>query len=130
MFAAAVCVCLQPDWRGEVIPVAWSPRAFHIKQLLTDEECEHIKRIVGRHIMLCCACSTRTQHLLLLAGVAVHMLVKRREQLKHVPSRCNCDWTCIGREQVQLTWQKTKLVTQATRQQLVGSPSMVPAPPP
>lgn len=35
----------QPEWRGEVVPIAWSPRAFHIKKLLTDEECEHIKHI-------------------------------------------------------------------------------------
>ncbi|KAF6262892.1 hypothetical protein COO60DRAFT_1493280 [Scenedesmus sp. NREL 46B-D3] len=35
----------QPEWRGEVVPIAWAPRAFHIKQLLNDEECEHIKRI-------------------------------------------------------------------------------------
>jgi hypothetical protein len=41
------CAGLQPEWRGEVIPIAWSPRAFHIKKLLTDEECEHIKRIVS-----------------------------------------------------------------------------------
>eukprot|EP00879_Flechtneria_rotunda_P002604 GHRR01002805.1.p1 GENE.GHRR01002805.1~~GHRR01002805.1.p1 ORF type:complete len:312 (+),score=60.59 GHRR01002805.1:150-1085(+) len=32
-------------WRGEIIQLAWEPRAYHLKGLLTDEECDHIKAI-------------------------------------------------------------------------------------
>ena len=32
----------QEEWRGEVIHLSWSPRAFLLKGFLTDEECDHI----------------------------------------------------------------------------------------
>jgi hypothetical protein len=37
----------QADWRGEIVQLSWRPRAYHLKGLLSDEECEHIKRIVS-----------------------------------------------------------------------------------
>ncbi|EFJ44873.1 hypothetical protein VOLCADRAFT_82641 [Volvox carteri f. nagariensis] len=33
---------LKEEWRGEVIHLSWSPRAFLLKGFLSDEECEHI----------------------------------------------------------------------------------------
>lgn len=33
------------EWRGEIVQLSWSPRAYHLKGLLSDEECEHIKKI-------------------------------------------------------------------------------------
>eukprot|EP00879_Flechtneria_rotunda_P011819 GHRR01012346.1.p1 GENE.GHRR01012346.1~~GHRR01012346.1.p1 ORF type:complete len:308 (+),score=60.64 GHRR01012346.1:171-1094(+) len=36
---------LQEEWRGEVQQLSWKPRAFLAKKFLSDEECEHIKRI-------------------------------------------------------------------------------------
>lgn len=42
----------QEEWRGEVIHLSWSPRAFLLKGFLTDEECDHIIEKV-RHA--CCA---------------------------------------------------------------------------
>lgn len=38
---------LQEEWRGEVITLAWKPRAFVLKGFLSDEECEHIKQKVS-----------------------------------------------------------------------------------
>jgi hypothetical protein len=38
---------LQVEWRGEIVQLSWSPRAYHLKGLLSDEECEHIKKIVS-----------------------------------------------------------------------------------
>lgn len=35
------------SWSGEITKLSWSPRAFHLKNFLTDEECEHIKSIVS-----------------------------------------------------------------------------------
>ncbi|GFR41472.1 hypothetical protein Agub_g2162 [Astrephomene gubernaculifera] len=33
---------LQEEWRGEIVHLSWSPRAFLLKGFLSDEECEHI----------------------------------------------------------------------------------------
>uniref|UniRef100_A0A7S3QKD7 procollagen-proline 4-dioxygenase n=1 Tax=Dunaliella tertiolecta TaxID=3047 RepID=A0A7S3QKD7_DUNTE len=33
---------LQEEWRGEVIHLSWSPRAFLLKGFLSDEECDHL----------------------------------------------------------------------------------------
>ncbi|PNH09081.1 Prolyl 4-hydroxylase subunit alpha-1 [Tetrabaena socialis] len=33
---------LKEEWRGEVIHLSWSPRAFLLKGFLSDEECDHI----------------------------------------------------------------------------------------
>uniref|UniRef100_A0A7S0RYG0 procollagen-proline 4-dioxygenase n=1 Tax=Chlamydomonas leiostraca TaxID=1034604 RepID=A0A7S0RYG0_9CHLO len=33
---------LKEEWRGEVIHLSWSPRAFLLKNFLSDEECEHL----------------------------------------------------------------------------------------
>ncbi|BDA51130.1 probable prolyl 4-hydroxylase 7 [Coccomyxa sp. Obi] len=30
------------EWRGEVVEVSWSPRAFLLKRFLTDAECDHL----------------------------------------------------------------------------------------
>lgn len=35
------------DWRFEVEQISWTPRAFYIRNLLTDEECEHLIKLVG-----------------------------------------------------------------------------------
>lgn len=32
----------QEEWRGEVILLSWKPRAFVLKNFLTDEECAHL----------------------------------------------------------------------------------------
>ncbi len=37
-----VCCCTQEEWRGEVIEVSWSPRAFLLKGFLKEAECEHL----------------------------------------------------------------------------------------
>ncbi|KAJ9525758.1 hypothetical protein QJQ45_003420 [Haematococcus lacustris] len=33
---------LKEEWRGEVIHLSWSPRAFLLKNFLSDEECDHV----------------------------------------------------------------------------------------
>lgn len=33
---------LEEEWRGEVIRLSWSPRAFLLKGFLTDDECKHL----------------------------------------------------------------------------------------
>lgn len=33
---------LKEEWRGEVIHLSWSPRAFLLKGFLSDEECDHL----------------------------------------------------------------------------------------
>ena len=35
-------VALGQEWRGEVVQLSWSPRAFLYKKLLSDEECDHL----------------------------------------------------------------------------------------
>jgi hypothetical protein len=37
----------QSEWRGEILQLSWKPRAYHLKNFLTDAECEHIKHIVS-----------------------------------------------------------------------------------
>ncbi len=32
----------QEEWRGEIVHISWSPRAFLLKNFLTDEECDHL----------------------------------------------------------------------------------------
>lgn len=32
-------------WRGEVVRLSWKPRAFLYKKLLTEEECDHLKKL-------------------------------------------------------------------------------------
>ena len=36
----------QEEWRGEVVHLSWSPRAFLLKGLLSDEECDHLIELV------------------------------------------------------------------------------------
>ena len=31
----------QEEWRGEVVEVSWSPRAFLLKSFLSEKECQH-----------------------------------------------------------------------------------------
>jgi hypothetical protein len=38
---------LQETWRGEIEQLSWQPRAFLIKGFLSDDECDHIIRIVS-----------------------------------------------------------------------------------
>nr|2JIJ_A Chain A, PROLYL-4 HYDROXYLASE [Chlamydomonas reinhardtii]2JIJ_B Chain B, PROLYL-4 HYDROXYLASE [Chlamydomonas reinhardtii]2JIJ_C Chain C, PROLYL-4 HYDROXYLASE [Chlamydomonas reinhardtii] len=33
---------LKEEWRGEVVHLSWSPRAFLLKNFLSDEECDYI----------------------------------------------------------------------------------------
>lgn len=33
---------LAEEWRGEIITLSWSPRAFLVKGLLSDSECDHL----------------------------------------------------------------------------------------
>ena len=44
---ASAAACMQETWRGEVQQLSWSPRAFLAKGFLSDEECEHIIKIVS-----------------------------------------------------------------------------------
>lgn len=37
----------QEEWRGEVVHLSWSPRAFLLKGFLSDEECDHLINTVG-----------------------------------------------------------------------------------
>ena len=32
---------VQEEWRGQVVEVSWSPRAFLLKNFLSDKECQH-----------------------------------------------------------------------------------------
>lgn len=32
-------------WRGEVVRLSWEPRAFLYKKLLTEDECDHLKKL-------------------------------------------------------------------------------------
>lgn len=59
------CV-LQVEWRGEILQLSWSPRAYHLKGFLSDEECEHIKKIVSNS-------SNSSQHHILLAMFLLHV---------------------------------------------------------
>lgn len=36
----------QEEWRGEVVRLSWRPRAFLFKRFLSDEECDHLTRMV------------------------------------------------------------------------------------
>ena len=36
----------QEEWRGEVVHLSWSPRAFLLKGFLSDEECDHLIKLV------------------------------------------------------------------------------------
>jgi hypothetical protein len=38
----------QEEWHGEVIRLSWKPRAFLFKKFLSEEECDHLVRMVGR----------------------------------------------------------------------------------
>jgi hypothetical protein len=62
-----ICV-LQVEWRGEILQLSWSPRAYHLKGFLSDEECEHIKKIVSNS-------SNSSQHHILLAVYLLHVPV-------------------------------------------------------
>eukprot|EP00877_Chromochloris_zofingiensis_P001599 jgi/Chrzof1/1143/Cz01g42060.t1 len=37
--------CAQEEWRGEVIQLSWSPRAYVFKKFMSDEECDHLINI-------------------------------------------------------------------------------------
>lgn len=41
------------EWRGESIQLSWSPRVFVLKGFLTEEECEHLKKLVRQHVHSC-----------------------------------------------------------------------------
>lgn len=36
----------QVEWTGEVQQLSWSPRLFLYKKFLSDEECEHLIKLV------------------------------------------------------------------------------------
>ncbi len=38
---------MQEEWRGEVIHLSWAPRAFLLKGFLSDEECDHLIKLVS-----------------------------------------------------------------------------------
>ena len=37
---------LQEEWRGAVTTLAWSPRAFQLHGFLSEQECDHIMKLV------------------------------------------------------------------------------------
>lgn len=83
-------LCLQVEWRGEIVQLSWSPRAYHLKGLLSDEECEHIKKIVSQQKL----CRERETH------TAV-----RQQQFPY--SHCACAVTALAqppRGQRALVW--------------------------
>ena len=45
----ASVVLMQEEWRGEVIDISWSPRAFLFKGFLTEEETNHLIEKVLHH---------------------------------------------------------------------------------
>lgn len=67
------CV-LQVEWRGEILQLSWSPRAYHLKGFLSDEECEHIKKIVSNS-------SNSSQHILLAMFLLHAPVTACRQQL-------------------------------------------------
>lgn len=38
---------VQEEWRGEIIPLSWSPRAFLLRGFLSDEEADHLIKLVS-----------------------------------------------------------------------------------
>ena len=56
----------QEEWRGEVVHLSWSPRAFLLKGLLSDEECDHLIELVrgagGGARSGCRGCGRRQLH--------------------------------------------------------------------
>lgn len=50
------CVLARPraqvEWRGEMVEVSWKPRAFLLKNFLTDEETAHLIGKVRAHWQL------------------------------------------------------------------------------
>lgn len=46
---------LQEEWRGEIVHLAWSPRAFLLKNFLSAEECEHLINEVS--VIVCRPCN-------------------------------------------------------------------------
>lgn len=41
---------LQDQWRGDLVRLSWSPRAFLLKDFLSDEECEHLIELAQPHL--------------------------------------------------------------------------------
>jgi hypothetical protein len=37
---------MQEEWRGEIIHLTWLPRSFLLKAFLSDEECDHLIKLV------------------------------------------------------------------------------------
>lgn len=44
------CLYVQEEWRGEVVEVSWVPRAFLLKDFLSDKECQHFINKVSLHM--------------------------------------------------------------------------------
>ena len=44
------CLYVQEEWRGEVVEVSWVPRAFLLKNFLSDKECQHFINKVSLHV--------------------------------------------------------------------------------
>lgn len=40
-------VLLQETWRGEIEQLSWKPRAFVVHNFLSDEECDHLIKLVS-----------------------------------------------------------------------------------
>lgn len=51
---------LQEEWRGEIVHLSWSPRAFIVKNFLSDEECDHlINKASTKASQTAVCCSTK-----------------------------------------------------------------------
>mmetsp|Transcript_40660 Transcript_40660/g.90414 ORF Transcript_40660/g.90414 Transcript_40660/m.90414 type:complete len:260 (-) Transcript_40660:572-1351(-) len=42
---------LKEEWRGEIVHLSWSPRAFLLKGFLSDEECDHLINKAKPHML-------------------------------------------------------------------------------
>lgn len=51
---------LQSDWSGERIQLSWSPRAYLLKNFLTEAECDHLISLSAAHMKNSTVANSRT----------------------------------------------------------------------
>lgn len=81
----------QEEWRGEIIHLSWSPRAFLLKGFLSDEECEHIIAKVRGGPSVCVGVRARMHA---CAHAQVLMSQARTHACWHAPRSRGC--MCMG----------------------------------
>lgn len=66
----------QEEWRGEVIHLSWSPRAFLLRGFLSDEECDHLVAQVGVRLIMHSLPTSRVLFFLVLHTPRANYLCK------------------------------------------------------